>query len=462
MTAACLQKRTRLHNEDDDAVVIDLTADDDTLQGFSTATKASCAALPDAVVEEGGTGGARGSVSEVTCVTGKQPCRDDGCTDGASTNDGVHGNVLCTAVDRLVIHSPDDGAGDVAKPACPRPVAVCPRFVTPVHADALSRLAEAHARQQEQQRQQRQYQSYMHRQHQLDLQHVLVKQRERLAQVKQALDLQQLTQTLEAATREAEAAKRAAEAASKEADALRLLVRAMTADALPKHWDHMDDGVESVLVPVPLGTREYDQVLCRLHSRDLQNSIVSIERVQNKRLWAQYAAIRKLVAREVRLRCGPDVEAAAPAAPVSAAAQNTAARAHVIAHMGTLRAAASTGADDTVMSGEAWLLHGTRATEPKLLCFGTGIDPRYADLGYFGRASYFTTDVQYLAQSGFIHRAEAKVGKIILAQVATGFMKVCEGCVGGCAASVYWLARRALVVDHDVLCVSCYRRKLVL
>jgi poly [ADP-ribose] polymerase 10/14/15 len=66
--------------------------------------------------------------------------------------------------------------------------------------------------------------------------------------------------------------------------------------AEPKHWDTMTPGTPFLLVNVPIGSKEYDEVENNIKSANPKksiNEILKIERVQNPNLYQQYA-VRKM------------------------------------------------------------------------------------------------------------------------------------------------------------------------
>jgi hypothetical protein len=53
------------------------------------------------------------------------------------------------------------------------------------------------------------------------------------------------------------------------------------------------------------------------------------------------------------------------------------------------------------LGNELWLMHGTSATDPDIICKSSGFDFRHSRPGYFGRGSYFAVDTAYSGAVAF-------------------------------------------------------------
>ena len=57
------------------------------------------------------------------------------------------------------------------------------------------------------------------------------------------------------------------------------------------------------------------------------------------------------------------------------------------------------------LGNELWLMHGTSATDPNVICTSSGFDFRHSRPGLFGRGSYFAVDTAYSGAVAFSLRA---------------------------------------------------------
>jgi hypothetical protein len=135
------------------------------------------------------------------------------------------------------------------------------------------------------------------------------------------------------------------------------------------------------LVPVASGSREYQDVCRRFMFRpDLSapafpNLVLSVERVQNPMAYASYDREKKVIAAKPRNNGNPN---------------------------------------------ELWMKHGTRQTDPvAIISCEDGLDFRYCDSGYFGRATYLAEDAAY-SDGGYQYKASPTAHKMLLVRVAAG------------------------------------------
>lgn len=134
------------------------------------------------------------------------------------------------------------------------------------------------------------------------------------------------------------------------------------------------------LVPIEPGSGEWLFVLgkCSAGSRPAwRPQLLSVARVDKPVLWARYAEVRTRIEREV----------------------------------------AAGGLTSDV---ERWLWHGTSSHAPEVIISDrVGFDPRFGNVGMWGRAAYFAEEASY--SDGYAHKLSGGVVRqIILARVAVG------------------------------------------
>ncbi len=184
---------------------------------------------------------------------------------------------------------------------------------------------------------------------------------------------------------------------------------------LPLSWTTPVPLTACTMSELKQGSSEYNSALGKLDAW-FQKAVVHIHRVENPWLWQRYVTCRRRIAAEVmQLR---DTGQGLKAALVHDALPGT----------GGEKDASAALHDGVDSAHELWLLHGSSNTAPSTICRGTGIDCRYSQPGFFGRAAYFTSDVRYIIENRMHHCADSHHGQVILAQVSAGFIKVKCSC----------------------------------
>jgi len=152
-------------------------------------------------------------------------------------------------------------------------------------------------------------------------------------------------------------------------------------DAPPETWADAgagdaggQDGCSGVqCIDVGRDTPEWAAAAAALNSYGFGAEVTRVQRVQNERLWQDYAAQRQRVAR----RNGGD-------------------------------------------ANELVVKHGTSGTDPMAVA-GTdsGIDPRFCDRGMYGRGAYFAEEADY-THNGYAHALASGERQMFLCRIAAG------------------------------------------
>jgi len=184
-------------------------------------------------------------------------------------------------------------------------------------------------------------------------------------------------------------------------DAITTELAKVTEVSYPEEWDLSIPSDAGAVVEVPPGTLEYAFVEERFReggflasaaggppSRvmgEFKKRIVKVERVQHTGIWSKFCGQRAVVAR-------------------------------------------ANGGNPN----EQWVKHGTRTTPPeKLYTSDNGIDPRYCDAGFFGKAAYFAERAYY--SHDWAHAIGGGRRQMFLARIIAGRVeeRVRDGTAGG-------------------------------